>query len=79
MILEQILFIIGAITFLFTFAWFKAAAMVVFKSELIKNTAPLASIWRKLFKVFFVDLFICSIGVIGTGAMFIFIFKNLPL
>ena len=79
MILEQILFIIGAITFLFTFAWFKAAAMVVFKSELIKNTAPLANIWRKLFKVFFVDLFICIIGVIGTGAMFIFIFKNLPL
>ena len=79
MIPEQVLFIIGAITFLFTFAWFKAAAMVVFKSEFIKNTAPSANIWRKLFKVFFVDFSICIIGVIGTGAMFIFIFKNLPL
>ena len=79
MIPEQVLFIIGAITFLFTFAWFKAAAMVVFKSEFLKNSAPLANIWRKLFKVFFVDLSICIIGVIGTGAMFIFIYQNLPL
>ena len=79
MIPEQVLFIIGAITFLFTFAWFKAAAMVVFKSEFIKNSSSLTNTWKKLFKVFFVDLFICSIGVIGTGAMFIFIFKNLPL
>lgn len=79
MISEQVLFIMGAITFLFTFGWFKAAAMVVFKSEFIKNSSPLTNTWKKLFKVFFVDLSICSIGVIGTGAMFIFIFKNLPL
>jgi hypothetical protein len=39
----------------------------------------LTDTWKKLFKVFFVDLSICSIGVIGTGAMFIFIIKNLPL
>ena len=37
MISEQVLFIMGAITFLFTFAWFKAAAMVVFKSCLAKK------------------------------------------
>ena len=79
MISEHVLFIMGAITFLFTFAWFKSAAMVVFKSEFIKNSSPLTNTWKKLFKVFFVDLSICSIGVIGTGAMFIFIFKNLPL
>ena len=79
MISEQVLFIMGAITFLFTFGWFKAAAMVVFKSEFIKNSSPLTNTWKKLFKVFFVDLSICSIGVIGTGAMFIFIYQNLPL
>ena len=79
MISEQVLFIMGAITFLFTFGWFKAAAMVVFKSEFIKNSSSLTYTWKKLFKVFFVDLFICSIGVIGTGAMFIFIYQNLPL
>ena len=79
MISEQVLFIMGAITFLFTFGWFKAAAMVVFKSEFIKNSSPLTNRWKKLFKVFFVDLSICSIGVIGTGAMFIFIYQNLPL
>ena len=79
MISEHVLFIMGAITFLFTFAWFKVAAMAVFKSEFIKNSSSLTDTWKNLFKVFFVDLFICSIGVIGTGAMFIFIFKNLPL
>ena len=79
MISEQVLFIMGAITSLFTFTRLKAAAMVVFKSEFIKNSSSLTDTWKKLFKVFFVDLSICSIGVIGTGAMFIFIFKNLPL
>ena len=79
MISEHVLFIMGAITFLFTFAWFKAAAMAVFKSEFIKNSSSLTDTWKKLFKVFFVDLSICSIGVIGTGAIFILIYQNLPL
>ena len=52
MISEQVLFIMGAITFLFTFGWFKAAAMVVFKSEFIKNSSSLTYTWKKLFKVF---------------------------
>ena len=49
MISEQVLFIMGAITFLFTFGWFKAAAMVVFKSEFIKNSSSLTYTWKKLF------------------------------
>jgi hypothetical protein len=33
-----VLFVCGAITFLFVFGWFKAAAIAVFKLELSKNS-----------------------------------------
>lgn len=68
-----VLFVCGAITFLFVFSWFKSAAMAVFKLELSKNSTN--GVWKKLFQVFFVDLCICIVGVIGTGVIFVSIFN----
>ena len=71
---NSILFVIGAITFLVTFSWFKYAAMEVFKKEL-KNNETNVGVWSKLFKVFSVDFVICIIGVLGTGILFVTIFN----
>ena len=69
-----LLFAFGAITFLVTFSWFKYAAMEVFKKEL-KTIEISEGVWSKLFKVFFVDLLICIIGVLGTGILFVTVFN----
>ena len=69
-----LLFAFGAITFLVTFSWFKYAAMEVFKKELQNNEIN-EGVWSKLFKVFFVDLLICIIGVLGTGILFVTVFN----
>ena len=69
-----VLFVCGAITFLFVFGWFKAAAIAVFKLELSKNLTD--GVWKKLLQVFFVDLIICISGVIGTGIIFVSIFNS---
>ena len=49
-----VLFVCGAITFLFVFGWFKAAATAVFKLELSKNLTD--GVWKKLLQVFLLIL-----------------------
>ncbi len=68
------LFLIGGLTFLFAFSFFKDAAMEVFKKELASNDSD-AGVWSKLFKVFLVDWVICILGVLGTGIVFVTIFN----
>lgn len=68
------LFLIGGLTFLFVFSFFKDAAMEVFKKELASNDSD-AGVWSKLFKVFLVDWVICILGVLGTGIVFVTIFN----
>ena len=71
---NSLLFAFGAITFLVTFSWFKYAAMEVFKKEL-KTIEISKEVWSKLFKVFFEDILICIIGVLGTGILFVTVFN----
>ena len=71
---NSLLFAFGAITFLLAFSWFKLAAMEVFKKEL-KTIEISKEVWSKLFKVFFVDLLICMIGVLVTGILFVTVFN----
>ena len=68
------MFAFGAISFLVAFSWFKFAAMEVFKKEL-KTIEISKEVWSKLFKVFFVDLLICIIGVLGIGILFVTVFN----
>jgi len=68
------LFLIGGLTFLFAFSFFKDAAMEVFKKELASNDSD-AGVWSKLFKVFLVDWVICVLGVLGTGVLFVVVFN----
>ena len=68
------LFLIGGLTFLFAFSFFKDAAMEVFKKELASNDSDVG-VWSKLFKVFLVDWLVCVIGVLGTGVVFVIIFN----
>lgn len=69
---NSILFLIGGITFLFVFSWFKDAAIEVFKKEL-ESSQNINSVWSKLLKVFLVDWLICVFGVLGTGILFVVI------
>ena len=69
---NSILFLIGGITFLFVFSWFKDAAIEVFKKEL-ESSQNIKSVWSKLLKVFLVDWLICVVGVLGTGILFVVI------
>ena len=71
---NSLLFVLGAITFLVTFSWFKYAAMEVFKRELDSNSAN-QGVWSKLFKVFLVDWMLCILGVLVTGILFVTIFN----
>ena len=71
---NSILFVMGAITFLVTFSWFKLAAMEVFKVELISEEKN-QGMWSKLFKVFIIDWLLCVLGVLGTGIIFVMIFN----
>ena len=71
---NSLLFAFDAITFLVSFSWFKYAAMEVFKSEL-RSLNKLNGIWSKLLKVFFVDLLLCILGVLGTGILFVVVFN----
>jgi flagellar biosynthesis protein FlhB len=68
------LFLIGGLTFLFAFSFFKDAAMEVFKKELASNDSDVG-VWSKLFKVFLVDWLVCVLGVLGTGVVFVIIFN----
>ena len=69
------LFVCGAITFLVVFSWFKVAAIEIFKLELLTNSIPTQDSWKKLFKVFFVDLVICIFGALSTGILFVVAFN----
>ena len=73
---NTLIFILGGISFLFVFSWFKKAAIEVFKKELTSNVNE-KSVWSKLFQVFLVDWLVCIVGVIGTGVFFVAIFNQL--
>ena len=71
-----LIFILGGLSFLFAFSWFKKAAIAVFEKELASNVNQ-KSVWSKLFQVFLVDWLVCILGVFGTGVVFIAIFNQL--
>ena len=71
-----LIFILGGLSFLIVFSWFKKAAIAVFEKELASSVNQ-KSVWLKLFQVFLVDWFVCILGVFGTGAVFIAIFNQL--
>ena len=73
---NTLIFILGGLTFLFVFSWFKKAAIEIFKKELASNVNQ-KNAWPKLFQVFLVDWLICILGVFGTGVVFIAIFNQL--
>ena len=73
---NTLIFILGGLSFLFVFSWFKKAAIEVFKKELVSNVDQ-KSVWSKLFQVFLVDWFVCIVGVFGTGVVYIAIFNQL--
>lgn len=73
---NTLIFILGGLTFLFVFSWFKKAAIAVFKKELASNVNQ-RSVWSKLFQVFLVDWILCILGVFGTGVVFVAIFNQL--
>ncbi len=67
---NTLIFILGGLSFLFVFSWFKKAAIEVFKKELASNVNQ-RSVWLKLFQVFLVDWLVCTLGVFGTGVVFV--------
>ena len=73
---STLIFILGGLTFLFVFSWFKKGAIEVFKKELAFNVDQ-KNVWSKLFQVFLVDWLVCILGVFGTGVIFVGIFNQL--
>ena len=73
---NTLIFILGGLSFLFVFSWFKKAAIEVFKKELASNVNQ-KSVWSKLFQVFLVDWLVCIIGVFVTGFVFVATFGQL--
>ena len=73
---STLIFILGGLSFLFVFSWFKKAAIEMFKKELASNVDQ-KSVWSKLFQVFLVDWLVCIIGVFGTGFVFVATFAQL--
>ena len=73
---NTLIFILGGLSFLFVFSWFKKAAIEVFKKELASNVNE-KSVWSKLFQVFLVDWLVCIVGVFGTGVVFVTILNQL--
>mgnify|MGYP005696106887 FL=1 len=73
---NTLIFILGGLSFLFVFSWFKKAAIEVFKKELASIVNE-KSVWPKLFQVFLVDWLVCIVGVFGTGVFFVAIFNQL--
>ena len=66
------IFILGGITFIIAFAFFKISAFIYLHQD-IKEGKERS--WLKLFKVFVVDLTILIAGVIGTGILFMTMLK----
>ena len=75
-LIAAIIFILGGLSFLFVFSWFKKSAIAVFKKELTSNVDQ-KNVWSKLFQVFLVDWLVCILGVFGTGVVFVGIFNQL--
>ena len=73
---STLIFILGGLSFLFVFSWFKKAAIEMFKKELASNVDQ-KSVWSKLLQVFLVDWLVCIIGVFGTGFVFVATFGQL--
>ena len=73
---NTLIFILGGLSFLFVFSWFKKAAIEVYKKELASNVNQ-KSVWPKLFQVFLVDWLIFMLGFFGTGVVFVVIFNQL--
>ena len=73
---NTLIFMLGGLTFLFVFSWFKKAAIAVFKKELASYIDE-KIVWSKLFQVFLVDWLLCILGVFGTGVVFVAIFNQL--
>ena len=73
---NTLIFILGGLSFLFVFSWFKKAAIAVFQKELASSVNQ-RSVWPKLFQVFLVDWLVCIIGVFGTGFVFVATFGQL--
>ena len=73
---NTLIFILGGLSFLFVFSWFKKAAIAVFDKELAASVNQ-KSVWLKLFQVFLVDWLVCILGVFGTGIVFVAIFNQL--
>ena len=71
-----LIFILGGLSFLFVFSWFKKAAIAVFQKELASSVNQ-RSVWPKLFQVFLVDWLVCILGVFATGVVFVAIFNQL--
>ena len=61
------IFIVGAVTFLVSFVFFKISASNKTKND--ENS------WQKLFFVFLVDYFILMAGVLITGIIFVSLFN----
>ena len=74
--INMLIFILGGLSFLFVFSWFKKAATAVFKKELASDFKQ-KSVWPKLFQVFLVDWVVCILGVFVTGVVFVAIFNQL--
>jgi hypothetical protein len=66
------IFILGGITFIIAFAFFKISAFIYLHQD-IKEVKERS--WLKLFQVFVVDLTILIAGVIGTGILFMTMLK----
>ena len=77
---NTLIFILGGLLFLFVFSWFKKAAIVIFKKELVSNDNQ-KSVWSKLFQVFLVDWLVIGvvIGVFGTGFFSYSFFWSAPV
>ena len=73
---STLIFLLGGLSFLFVFSWFKKAAIVMFKKELASNVNQ-TNVWSKLFQVFLVDWLVSILGVFGTGILFVAIFNQL--
>ena len=74
---HNLLFISGALTFLFTYSWFKYSEIERFRSNIQSNTA-LDGSGFSLFLVFLSELIICSVGVIGMGILFAALYDFAP-
>ena len=66
------IFILGGITFIVAFAFFKISAFIYLHQDIREGKERS---WLKLFQVFVVDLTILIAGVIGTGILFMTMLK----